>query len=269
MEESNFFKCLCRKYKDEDLNNFKNYPITSSKTNYILALKNKSRTLEDNIFLKNYDDFFKENNLLKITGGIIISGSFPTSIDLKYQQNIIDALYAIVVGILKRGGKIIFGSHPTFQGVILEIAKSFNTDFEKKVKLYVSKQFEGSYDIKYFKENSDLFEIERDSSNKIDASLTKMRKSMISDKEAIAMICIGGKDNTSSLTIKPGLDEEIELAKNKNLKVFVLGSTGGRSKQLVTEGFVNPIEDKSKRKDVSFGNNFKSILDIILNEIGE
>lgn len=269
VEESNFFKCLCRQYKDEDLNNFKSYPITSSKSNYILALKNKSRILEDNISLKNYNDFFKENNLLKITGGIIISGSFPTSIDLKYQQNIIDALYAIVVGILERGGKIIFGSHPTFQGVILEIARSFNTDFEKKVKLYVSKQFEGSYDTKYFKENSELFEIERDSSNKIDASLTKMRKSMISDNEAIAMICIGGKDNTSSLTIKPGLDEEIELAKNRNLKVFVLGSTGGRSKQLLTEGFVNPIEDITKRKEVSSGNNFKSILNIILNEIGE
>ncbi len=268
-EEYNFFKCLCRNYKEEDLDNFKNYLVEPSNSNYILALKNESKTLEGNISLKSYEKFFKENNPKQLIGGIIISGSFPTSIDLKYQQNIIDALYIIVKGILERGGKIIFGSHPTFQGVILEIAKSFNTDLEKKVKLYVSKQFEGDYDLKYFKENSTLFEIEKDPSNHISPSLTIMRKAMISDEEAIAMICIGGKDKDTSLTSKPGLDEEIDLAKQRNLKVFVLGSTGGRCKELINEGFVNPITDIKNRKEVTFGNNFKSILNIILNEIGE
>lgn len=268
-EEYNFFKCLCRKYKEEDLDNFKNYLVEPSSSNYILALKNESRLLEGNISLKNYDNFFKENNPKKLIGGIIISGSFPTSIDLKYQQNIIDALYIIVKGILERGGKIIFGSHPTFQGVILEIARAFNTNLEKKVKLYVSKQFEGSYDSKYFKENSILFEIEKDSSNQISASLTTMRKAMISDEEAIAMICIGGKDKDTSLTTKPGLDEEIEFATERGLKVFVLGSTGGRCKELISEGFLNPIENNKDRKEVTFENNFKSILNIILNEIGE
>ncbi|MGL4863112.1 MAG: hypothetical protein ACRC4T_08340 [Cetobacterium sp.] len=268
-EEYNFFKCLCRKYKEEDLDNFKNYLVEPSSSNYILALKNESKILEGNISLKSYEKFFKENNPKKLIGGIIISGSFPTSIDLKYQQNIIDALYIIVEGILERGGKIIFGSHPTFQGVILEIAKAFNTNLEKKVKLYVSKQFEGEYDRKYFKENSTLFEIEKDPSNHNSPSLTIMRKAMISDEEAIAMICIGGKDKDTSLTAKPGLDEEIDFAKQRNLKVFVLGSTGGRCKELINEGFVNPIIDIKNRKEVTSGNNFKSILNIILNEIGE
>lgn len=269
-KDYNIFKCLCRKYKIEDLDNLKNYLNENSILNYILALKSKSTELEPNIHLKNYDDFFREKNSKQFNGGIIISGSFPTSIDLKYQQNVIDALHTIVKGILERGGKIIFGSHPTFQGVILEIGKFFNSKNEKKVKLYVSKHFEGNYELEYFQKNSEVFEIPKDSSNEISASLTKMRKAMIFDREALAMICIGGKDNETSLTKqKPGLDEEIDFAKERGLRVFALGSTGGRCKEIINEGFENPIENEEDRREITFGNNFKSILNIILNEIGE
>ncbi|MGL4569082.1 MAG: hypothetical protein ACRCU6_11235 [Fusobacteriaceae bacterium] len=263
-----FFKCLCRKYKDEDLENLKKYLNKPSIRNYILALKSEPKELESNIHLKNYDDFFKENNSKILSGGVIISGSFPDSIDLKYQQNIIDALYTIVKGILERGGKIIFGSHPTFQGVILEIGKNFNSEYEKKIKLYVSEFFKGKYDPEYFQENSELFKISADKD--IELSLSKMRVAMINDSEAKAIICIGGKDKDTSLTAKkPGLDEEIELAKKRGLKVFVLGSTGGRCKELISEGLENPIENEKDKREVTFGNNFNSILNIILNEIGE
>lgn len=273
-EECNFFKCLCRKYKYEDLGNFKNYITTTSTHNYILTLKNSSEKLEENIYLKNYDEFFMEKIQKKINRGIIISGSFPTSIDLKYQQNIIDALYCIVKGTLERGGKIIFGSHPTFQGVILEIAKEFNSKSEKKIKLYISKYFEGDYDIEYFKENSEVFETEKISSETpskaLSLSLTEMRKAMISDEDASVMICIGGKDAGTTLTTnKPGLDEEIEFAQKRGLKIFILGSTGGRCKELINEGFQNPITNDKDRREVTSGNNFKSILNIIFNEIGE
>lgn len=262
-----FFKCLCRKYKEKDLENLKKYLTKPTIRNYILALKNKSMKLESNVYLKNYDDFFKEDHLKILNGGIIISGSFPDSIDLKYQQNIIDALYSIVKGILERGGKIIFGSHPTFQGIILEIGKNFNLESEKKIKLYVSKFLKGKYDLNYFQQNSEVFEIE--ASKNIDSSLTEMRIAMVNDSEAKAMICIGGKDKYTSLTKKTGLDEEIELAQKRNLKVFILGSTGGRCKELINDGLENPIDKEENRKEVTFGNNFKSILNIILNEIGE
>lgn len=264
----NFFKCLCRKYKNEDLNNFKNYIEPTSTENYILALKNESKELEPTIFLANYDDFLQENNLKKIDGAIIISGSFPDKIDLKYQQNVIDALYIFTKEILNRGGKIIFGSHPTFQGIILEIAKNYNSLLEKKVKVYVSKYFEGKYDLGYLQENSEVFQIEKDSSGDINISLHNMREAMISDKDAIALICIGGKELGKSLTEKTGLDEEIELAKKRNLKVFLLGSTGGRCKELLQEGFKNPIENLKLSKEVTYGNNFKSIINIILDELG-
>lgn len=269
LKKQRIFKCLCRKYKEEDLINLKEY-LTVSKNfrgNCILSSMAESEKLDEEIFLKNYDEFLKTKTDKELKGGVIISGSFPDSIDLKYQQNIIDALSTVVEETLKRGGKIIFGSHPTFQGLIFEKAKEFNSGVLKRVKLYVSKQFEGRYDVEYFKENSEVFEIEKALSGEVAPSLTKMRKAMISDKEVRALICIGGKEKGTSLTIVPGIDEEIALAKERELPVFILGSTSGRSKKLIKEGFENPIVKEEKREEVTHGNNFKLISETILDEI--
>lgn len=269
IKKQRIFKCLCRKYKEKDLNNLKTY-LTISKDcrgNCILSLTAESKKLDTEIFLKNYDDFLKTKTDRELKGGVIISGSFPDSIDLKYQQNIIDALSIIVEEIFKRGGKIIFGSHPTFQGLIFEKAREFNSKDLKRVKLYVSKQFEGRYDVEYFKENSEVFEIDKSLTKEQTPSLTKMRKAMINDKEVRALICIGGKEKGESLTIVPGVDEEIALAKERGIPVFVLGSTSGRSMELVKEGFENPIVDEEECEEVTYGNNFKLIFETILDKI--
>lgn len=55
---------------------------------------------------------------------------------------------------------------------------------------------------------------------------------MIQDDEAMCMIVIGGK--TKRPDISPGVDEEIELAKAAGLPVFLIGSAGGRTAELVS-----------------------------------
>ena len=267
-EQERLIKCLCRKYKNEDISELKGHLKDIYRENCILSLESESKELEKNIYLANYDDFL-EDPKSEIEGAIIITGSFPESIDLKYQQNIIDALYTLIKEILARNGKIIFGSHPTFQGVILEKAKNLNLEYKNKIKLYVSKQFEGKYDIEYFKENSDVHEIEAASTKEISDSLTKMREAMINDNEVIALICVGGKESPTSLTNKPGIDEEINLARKREIPIYILGSTGGRSKELIEEGFQNNLKTEEEIEEVSHGYNFKYISEIILESLSK
>ena len=94
--------------------------------------------------------------------------------------------------------------------------------------------------MEYFYENAEVYEAEEikgeTEGESFSLSLTKMREEMINDNEAIALITFGGKEAEDSLTKIPGIDEEIKLAKAKGIPVFIIGSTGGRSSTLISEG---------------------------------
>lgn len=269
------YKFLCRKYQENDSEIFDEYSqkINNHKENQIFGTQKEEKELPNRTKVKNYEKLFNINHSKKINGGIIISGSFPDNLDLKHQQDIINATSTIVQDILKLKGKIIFGIHPTFQGLVLEKAKKYNTPTKKNVKIYASKFFRNLYktNLKYFYENAEVIEIEEVSGDKkeetISLSLTKMREAMINDTEAIAMIVIGGKEAKDSLTKIPGIDEEIKLAKAKGLPVFVIGSTGGRSATIISEGYENPITDEYNRNEVDYGDNYRLISKIILDEL--
>ena len=265
------FQCLCREYEKEDLDSLKIHSEElKSNSNTIYTNKGEGKNLGCRTNLKNYDSLFKPKNHKKINGGVIISGSFPENLSLKYQQNIIDSVSIIVEDILNSEGKIIFGSHPTFQGLILEKSKNYSTPNEKKVKLYASKKFKNFYEVnmEYFYENAEVYEAEEikgeTEGESFSLSLTKMREEMINDNEAIALITFGGKEAEDSLTKIPGIDEEIKLAKAKGIPVFIIGSTGGRSSTLISEGFKNPIKNPEKCEEVTYGDNFRYISEIIL-----
>ena len=64
-------------------------------------------------------------------------------------------------------------------------------------------------------------------------SLREMRKEMIQRKDVKALVCLGGK-------IKPdkkeeGIREEIKLARECNIPVFIVGSVGGCSSKVAVE----------------------------------
>ncbi|MGL6131387.1 MAG: hypothetical protein ACRCZ9_07225 [Fusobacteriaceae bacterium] len=269
------YKFLCRKYQENDSEIFDEYNkgINSYGGNQIFGTQKEEKELSNRTKVKNYEKLFNINHSKKINGGIIISGSFPDNLDLKHQQDIINAISIIVQDILKLKGKIIFGIHPTFQGLVLEKAKKYNTQTKKNVKIYASKFFRNLYkaNLKYFYENAEVIEIEEVSSDKkeesISLSLTKMREAMINDDEAIAMIVIGGKEAKDSLTKIPGIDKEIKLVKAKGLPIFVIGSTGGRSATIINDGHENPITDENKRNEVDYGDNYRLISKIILDEL--
>lgn len=268
-------KFLCRNYSDKDYTRFETYVKGREFDNgNIFATGGEEKTIK-NVEVLTYSNFFNKDDCKKIEGDIIISGSFPDNIGFKCQQNIIDAVSALVDGILARGGRIIFGSHPTFQGLILEKAKHYNSKDSKKVKLYVSKLFQGKYDIDYFRKNSDVIEVDKVEGKKfsesLKKSLTSMRRAMINnDKSILGMICIGGKELENSKTDIPGVDEEIGIANEMKIPVFAIGSAGGRCETLLdNEEIINPILDNEKRDEVTCGDNFRLISKIILDELSE
>ena len=55
---------------------------------------------------------------------------------------------------------------------------------------------------------------------------------MMNNKDAVALVVIGGKTPSAQ---KPGVDEEVELAKKLSIPVFLIGSVEGRSSEIASK----------------------------------
>ncbi|MCD9020221.1 TIR domain-containing protein [Cohnella silvisoli] len=164
--------------------------------------------------------------------GVIISGAFPDC-EPEYQQQLTNAIHAVTQEILERKGIVIFGGHPTFQHIIFDLAKRYNpSDFKDDIHLYLSKFFVAESGFQEYSKHATVFAIEviKGERNK---SLTLMRKCMIGDNEALGLIALGGKTKAGGHS--PGVDEEITLAQEKGLPVYLIGSVGGRTAEIAVE----------------------------------
>lgn len=203
--------------------------------------------------------------------GIILSGAFPDC-EPEYQQHVTDAVHACAQAILDRGGKLIFGAHPTFQHLIFDMAKQRRPqDYTNAVHMYVSKYYV-----------SDAFVLENQNHATVTAtddvendrakSLTVMRQRMIGDSEVAGMIVIGGKKQRPN--IPPGIDEEIQLARDRNIPVFIIGSAGGRAAELAskieTEGWASKPNQASTQfnHELLVSLDYNVLVDKILDHLG-
>jgi hypothetical protein len=187
--------------------------------------------------VETYDDFiynwkiflYKMNK--NINKEIIISGAFPNCDEI-YKQTLTDALVIFCKSILRAGYTLTFGSHPTFQELIFTLSKQVKTsDNKNHLKMYISKFFENKYQISYLKENAQVYETENKGS--IESSLTLMRTEMIQRDNVAAMVCLGGMVRDDKK--KEGIRDEIGLAVNKKIPVFIVGSVGGCSLRVAEE----------------------------------
>jgi hypothetical protein len=174
--------------------------------------------------------------------GVILSGAFPepeainTEGRKEHQQDTIDAVHAFAQGVFDRYGVVIFGAHPTFVPLIFDLAvRRRPRDFKEAVHLYVSRYFRP--DLAQFEKSATVFPIQEETGGEgteaRNRSLTRMRKAMINDSEAVGLIAIGGKARRPGLSI--GVDEEVELARAAGLPVFLIGAVQGRSSELTAE----------------------------------
>lgn len=202
---------------------------------------------------------------------IIISGAFPDC-EPEYQQYLTDAIYSFTKSIFQCNGEIIFGAHPTFQHLIFGMGKMYRpNDYQDATRLYVSKYFVTDAVIEELRKNANVVATDVVANSRSE-SLTLMRKKMISDDKAIALVCLGGK--TKSGGHQPGVDEEIELAKSKGLPVFIIGSVGGRSAEIAQ--YYNEIGWSEKINGLSIEDNielmtsldYQSLSNKILSNLG-
>lgn len=207
---------------------------------------------------------------LKAKNGIIVSGAFPDC-EPKYQQYLSNAVHSVAKAILERSCTLIFGGHPTFQHPLLDLAKRIRPEnYKSAVRLYLSRWYATEPMISEMSTQATVNTT--DAGNNRDDSLSLMRKTMIRDKGAIALIVMGGKTEASGRT--PGVDEEISLARSAGIPVFVLGSVGGRSTQIAAKLDADDWNEKWNGLSVQENQllmnslDYRLIADIILDHLG-
>lgn len=239
-----YVQCFGRRCNENDIEEMKNFLESKHFDNeklydsaILVSNKLKVRKVYNSIVEENYEDFnlafsrYINGECPIYDDEIILSGSF-TDGDVINKQALKDAVSIFAKEILKRGFKLTFGAHPTFQSLIFEIGKLYRRDdYKNAINMYISKYFK--YDITKLKENATIIECEK-ISNDMDVNLTEMRTKMINNRSSIkALVCLGGVIRNGDTT--KGIDEEIKIARENNIPIFVIGSVGGRSSQIASE----------------------------------
>jgi hypothetical protein len=160
---------------------------------------------------------------------LVISGAFADC-EPEFQQNMTSAVHAVVEASLRAGVGLLFGAHPTFQFMIFDLARRLRPhDYISTVRMYISRFFVTEPAIDELRQSAEVIPIDAVENDRA-ASLTSMRRAMLGDAEAGALVVIGGKTLRGGHT--PGVDEEIQLARKAGIPVFLFGSVGGRSSEL-------------------------------------
>lgn len=164
---------------------------------------------------------------------IIISGAFPDSDEI-YKQTLTDALLIFAREVLKSGYILTFGSHPTFQELFFALSREvLPSDSRDHLKMYISKFFEDKYKSQRMKFDENAMLCETDMNQDLSGSLTLMRQAMIARDDVVGVICLGGKCRRNKSD--EGVREEIDIAKQKGVPVFIVGTVGGCSSVVASE----------------------------------
>src|SRR5437868_3037133 len=149
-------------------------------------------------------------------------------------RGILEFVALITSLVVKYGGRIIHGAHPTFTPVILRHAQQHAGNRERRpVTLVMSELFRRLYS------QAELSLLERDAEVVItpqigegdadhvetrNRSLSRMRATLI-DRMNV-MVAIGGKLHATDGKV-PGVVEELDLARRRGMACFLVGGLGG------------------------------------------
>lgn len=236
-----YFQIIGRTPTTRDVNNLRDL-LCDFNGDSIVILSNKvvSPTIEQDIIIDSIEDFYyywytylygnKESGDMK---EIIVSGAFPDCEEV-YKQSLTDALIIFAKAIMKSGYVLTFGAHPTFQELFFEIARNIGgQDSRNMLKMFISNWFleKECEKEEYYNSNCQLIKCEK--MENLNNSLSVMRKKMIQRKEVKALVCLGGKIKENKK--EEGVREEIDLAIEYDIPVFIVGSVGGCSAEVAKE----------------------------------
>lgn len=267
-----YIQCYGRNPKSEDIEGFTNRVkkenIYNKYDKLFLLSNHGSRSrydMESKVIEDNYDDYLM--NLEKISGfktekrnkRIILSGAFP-DYDEIYKASLLEALVVYSKEIIKNGYTLVFGAHPTFQKLIFDIGRLYSLDVKYSIEMHMDKAYINQYNINDLNEKCTLI---------LADNIQQMRQNMICQKKAEMMICMGGKIKDEKL--QQGVDIEIELAKQAEIPVALVGTVGGRSSEYAYEkieqgswGDLNPW-DKKINESLFYNMNHRLMIKRLLN----
>jgi len=230
-------------------------------------------------YVSQIEDLVNTRSVLPGKRGLIISGAFPDPeagqlLPATVQQSIVDAVHAFARAVFEHSGVVIFGTHPTFVPLIFEMARRKRPhDYKHAVHLYVSRVFEKSPE--KYQQFATVFPVSEvaagDELATRNASLTEMRRKMVNDPQALGVVAIGGKYQRPGIV--PGVDEEIKLAREAGLPVFLIGSVPGRAAELAADyragGWGIPINGFSpqENEDLMASLDYRTMAEKILTSV--
>lgn len=232
----------------------------------------RENILEEGVFQDTYDNFlyhleqhYQLERETELTRSVIISGSF-TEADVLYENVITQALYVFVKNLIRKKFKIIFGSHPVFQTIIMNIVeKECGIQAKNYLYMYISKFFRNQYNVDKLKEHATVFEIAKGTNE--EESLTLMRTEMMRADYVKGLICFGGKIRNKD--DEKGVKEEIAIAQRVGIPVYLIGTTGGLTGQIAThlsEGkweHTNNTLGREKNEELRLSIDYKTLSDMI------
>lgn len=163
------------------------------------------------------------------------------------------AVRELIISVIRQH-KIVWGGHPAITPMIWSICEDLGVEYSQSVVLYQSRFFED-----YYPEENNYFKnvvFTEAVSNDRDKSLLVMRKKMLSRKDLVAAVFIGGMD---------GVEVEHEVFKklHPNAKVLAVPAPGGAALNLAKKyGYVRD----SELFDIDFARFFHLYLAKILSE---
>lgn len=233
---NHYVQCFGRNPQEQDFTHLvemaKEHKIYDTYDRFFLLSNHGKRDnahSDNKITEENYDDYFinienvVENARPKLNKRIVISGAFPDD-DPIYYNSLIEAVLVYCREIIKQGYTLVFGSHPTFQKLILDTGKLYASDCKYSIEMHMDKAYIHQYD---------RSELEKQCTLIVSDDLQKMRENMICKEKTELLICLGGKikDDKS----QQGVDVEVGLAQSKKIPVALVGTVGGRSSEFANE----------------------------------
>jgi hypothetical protein len=209
-----------------------------------------------------------------------ISGAVPTPEEREAQQcselDILMTVRRLAERIFTLGGRIVYGSHPTFTPIIESVALGmFPTPQTERVMMLVAPRYLFLPDALLtwddFRTRHERYAVIEPIGTRTtaeDPALKKLRETLA--EQADALVCIGGRPPRNNRIA--GIEQEANFVRNAGKPLYLLGWAGGHARKLFEEqrasylpalekNQLNKAENEKLGRDCSIGESVRLVIE--------